>query len=57
MARMIELPEGLVFDMLNLIDDHVGLLQDIGELDAAEEWVEDRRTIRRELGIEIDGED
>ena len=55
--REIALPEALVLDLLNLIDDHVGLLQDIGELDAAEEWAEDRRTIRSELGIEIDGED
>ena len=55
--REIALPESLVFDVLNLIDEHVGRLQDLGEPGVAEEWDEDARTIRRALGIEIDGED
>lgn len=51
---MIELPEGLVFDMLSLIDEHVGRLQDMGEPGVAEEWESDANLIRDALGIEND---
>lgn len=56
MARKIELPENLVFDMLVPLEAFADYLRDNGEADQAEDWEEDARTIRRALGIEIDGE-
>lgn len=69
--RTIELPADMAFDMLELIDDRAEGLRELAadtranlserlsnEYDAiAAEWEEDARTIRRALGIEIDGED
>ena len=69
--RTIELPADMALDMLELIDDRAEGLREMAadtranfserlsnEYDAlAAEWEEDARTIRRALGIEIDGED
>ena len=69
--RTIEIPADMAFDILELIDDRADMLRDhAGESDRrgendlsasfgelAAEWDEDARTIRRALGIEIDGED
>lgn len=57
MARMIELPETLVFDLLIPLDAFAAECRNLGEPDSAAEWEEDADTIRRALGIEIDGED
>lgn len=71
MARTIEIDANILFDALELIDDRAeGLREQAadsrqwlksevgGEYDAlAAAWEEDARTIRRALGIEIDGED
>lgn len=69
--RTIEIPADMAFDILELIDDRADMLRDhAGESDRrgesdlsatcgalAAEWESDARTIRRALGIEIDGED
>lgn len=71
MARTIEIDAEILFDVLELIDERAdGLRTDAsnagsilkskvsGEYVAlAEAWEEDASTIRRALGIEIDGED
>ena len=57
MARMIELPETLVFDMLIPLSAFADECRNLGEPENAAEWDEDMRTICRALGIEFDGED
>ena len=57
MARMIELPESMVADLLIPIEAFAAECRNLGEPDTAAEWEEDANTIRRALGIEIDGED
>lgn len=57
MARTIEIDANILFDLLELIDDYAELRKAEGETGVAEEWEEDANTIRRALGIEIDGED
>lgn len=54
MARMIELPETLVFDLLIPLEAFADQCRELGEPDQAKEWEEDANTIRRALGIEID---
>ena len=71
MARTIEIDANILFDALELIDERAEVLREQAAdaranfserlsngYDAiAAEWEEDARTIRRALGVDIDGED